>query len=382
MTTTTRPPMRSRPAELSAGKAPPRRRTTTNRRLVTRTLGLAGAAGILLFLPKLTSWAGAAYALDYGVIIAMVVLSAAVLGWIGEFSLAIVAMMGFGLVGINMLQEAEVPFLFIIPAVAILSIPISLILGMFALRLRGVYFAIATLAFAYLAQKTVFETILGVQGGFGGTQSSPISRPEFANNDFRFYYLLIASLLLLAAICWAINRSRIGTSLTALRESEMALSCLGHSPGAYKLFAICLSGGIAAIAGAYFGMLQGLVPANYFTPGLAILYFAYAVVGGLGSVGGAIGAGIVFGSIPKFVDSFFGVGEGEFVGYEPFFVGIALILVVLFQPGGLAAIGRKLWARIEGPPPVADVDVTDAALAAPEVDWAHTAEVTVGAGQP
>ena len=378
MTATAR--LRARPQELSAGKAPPRRRTTTNRRLVARTLGFAVGGGLLLFLPSLTNWAGPAYAIDYGVIIAMVVLSAAVLGWIGEFSLAIVAMMGFGLVGINLLQSAEVPFVFIIPAVAIGSIPISLILGTFALRLRGVYFAIATLAFAYLAQKTVFETILGVQGGFGGTQSSPISRPSFfAASDFRFYYLLLGSLLVMACICWAINRSRIGTSLTALRESEMALSCLGHSPGAYKLFAICLSGGIAAISGAYFGMLQGLVPANYFTPGLAILYFAYAVVGGLGSVGGAIGAGIFFGSIPKFVDS---LAEGELVGYEPFLVGIALILVVLFQPGGLAAIGRRVWARIEGPPPPAEIDVTDAALVAPVVDWTAPAEAGVAAGQP
>jgi branched-chain amino acid transport system permease protein len=347
---------------------------------VARAVGTALGAGVLLFLPSLTNWAGPNYAIDYGVIIAMVVLSAAVLGWIGEFSLAIVAMMGFGLVGINLLQDAEVPFVFIIPVVAIGSIPISLVLGVFALRLRGVYFAIATLAFAYLAQKTVFEEILGVQGGFGGTQSSPISRPSyFSANDFRFYYLLLGSLLLLAGLCWAINRSRIGTSLTALRESEMALSCLGHAPGAYKLFTICLSGGIAAIAGAYFGMLQGLVPANYFTPGLAILYFAYAVVGGLGSVGGAIAAGIFFGSIPKFVDS---LAEGELVGYEPFFIGIAVVLVVLFEPGGLAAIGKKLWARIEGPPPPADVDITDAALVAPTVDWAAPAETGVGVAQP
>ena len=381
MTATTPTRSGAGPSELSAGKAPPRRRrTTTDRRMVTRTVGTVLGAGILLFLPSLTIWAGPNYAIDYGVIIAMVVLSAAVLGWIGEFSLAIVAMMGFGLVGINMLQDAEVPFVFIIPLVAIGSIPISLILGMFALRLRGVYFAIATLAFAYLAQKTVFETILGVQGGFGGTQSNSISRPQFfAANDFRFYYLLLGTLLLMAGVCWAVNRSRIGTSLTALRESEMALSCLGHAPGAYKLFAICLSGAIASIAGAYFGMLQGLVPANYFTPGLAILYFAYAVVGGLGSVGGAIAAGIFFGSIPKFVDS---LAEGELVGYEPFLIGIAVVLVVLFEPGGLAAIGHKIWARIEGPPPPAEVDVTDAALAAPTVDWAHTAEVGVGAGQP
>jgi branched-chain amino acid transport system permease protein len=297
-----------------------------------------------------------------------------VLGWIGEFSLAIVAMMGFGLVGVNLLQEAGVPFVFILPAVALLSVPISLILGSFALRLRGVYFAIATLAFAYLAQKTIFETYLGVQGGFGGTESKAIGRPSFfVASDFRFYYLLLGSVVVLAAVCWAINRSWIGTSLTALRESEAALSCLGHAPGAYRLFAICLSGAIASIAGAYFGMLQGLVPANYFTPGLAILYFAYAVVGGLGSVGGAVAAGIIFGSTPKFVDA---LAEGELVGYEPFLIGIMVMTVVLFEPGGLAAIGRRIWARIEGP---ATVDITDSG-APPTLDWADLSSVPAEVG--
>jgi branched-chain amino acid transport system permease protein len=344
----------------------------TRRAALARTLGFGVLVPTLLFLPDLTDWAGPNYAIDYGVIIAMVVLSASVLGWIGEFSLAIVAMMGFGLVGVNLLQETGVPFIFILPGVAILSVPISLILGAFALRLRGVYFAIATLAFAYLAQKTIFETYLGVQGGFGGTESKSITRPEFfVANDFRFYYLLLGSLLVLAAICWAINRSWIGTSLTALRESEMALSCLGHAPGSYRLFAICLSGGIASIAGAYFGMLQGLVPANYFTPGLAILYFAYAVVGGLGSVGGAVAAGIIFGSTPKFVDA---LAEGELVGYEPFFIGIMVVAVVLFEPGGLAAIGRRIWARIEGP---GDVDLTDSGTPR-AAGWADVAPVPTG----
>ncbi len=59
-----------------------------------------------------------------------------------------------------------------------------------------------------------------------------------------------------------------------------------------------------------------------------------------------------------------------------------MVLVVLFEPGGLAAIGHKIWARIEGPPPPADVDVTDAALAAPVVDWAAPADTAVGVPQP
>ncbi len=320
-----------------------------SRKGVVRLIGVSLLTAFMLTMPYAMKWAGSAFALDYGVIIAMLVLAVSVLGWIGEISLAVVAQMGFGLVVVNLLQEAGLPFLLILPIVVLSSIPISMILGVFALRLRGVYFAIATLAFAYMAQKTFFQNYLGVQGGFGGTESKSIARPAGFQSSESFYYLLMVSLLVMAVMCVAVNRSWIGTSLTALRESEMAFSVLGHSPGAYKLFTICLSGAIASVGGAYFGMLQGLVPSNYFQPGLAVLYFAFAVAGGLGSVGGALGAGLIFGAVPKYFDS---LSDGKLVGYDTFFVGIVALAVVLWAPGGFADIGRRIWRRLEGSGPV------------------------------
>jgi len=359
---------RRAPSELSPEKAPAGpKRSLINRRSVLRTLGLLALTTFVLTMPFDMNWAGSSFALDYGVIIGMVVLSVSVLGWIGEFTLAVVAQMGFGLVVVNLLQNAGMPFLIIIPVVILSSIPISILLGVFALRLRGVYFAIATLAFGYMAQKTFFQSYLGVQGGFGGTDSKAISRPAGFQGSESFYYLLMGSLLLMAVICWAVKRSWIGTSLTALRESEAAFSVLGHSPGAYKLFTICLSGAIATVAGAYFGMLQGLVPSNYFQPALAVLYFGFAVAGGMGSVGGAVVAGVAFGAIPKYFDS---LSEGKLVGYDQFFIGVVALAVVLWAPGGFADIGRRIWRRLEGsgPPPATvstfEIDVRDPAAAA------------------
>lgn len=356
------------PSELSPGRAPAApKRSPLNRRTILRTIGLTALTLWVLTMPYAMNWAGSAFALDYGVIIGMVVLSVSVLGWIGEFTLAVVAQMGFGLVVVNLLQNAGMPFLVIVPVVILSSIPISVLLGVFALRLRGVYFAIATLAFGYMAQKTFFQSYLGVQGGFGGTDSKSITRPAGFTGSEGFYYLLIASLLLMALVCWAVSRSWIGTSLTALRESEAALSVLGHSPGAYKMFTICLSGAIATMAGAYFGMLQGLVPSNYFQPALAVLYFGFAVAGGMGSVSGACVAGIAFGAIPKYFDS---LSEGKLVGYDQFFIGVVALAVVLWAPGGFAAIGRRIWRRIEGSPPpppevsTFEIDVRDPVAAA------------------
>jgi branched-chain amino acid transport system permease protein len=352
------------PGRVSRERAPkPAARPGDMRRTAARAIGVTLLTAFVLTMPYDMKWAGSSFALDYGVIIGMVVLATSVLGWIGEFTLATVAQMGFGLVVVNLLQGAGMPFLIILPVVILSSIPISILLGVFALRLRGVDFAIATLAFGYTAQKTFFQTYLGVQGGFGGTESKSITRPAGFTGSEGFYYLLMGSLLLMALICWAVRRSWVGTSLTALRESEAAFSVLGHSPGAYKLFTICLSGAIATVAGAYFGMLQGLVPSNYFQPALAILYFGFAVAGGMGSVAGAVVAGVAFGAIPKYFDS---LSEGHFVGYDQFFIGIVALVVVLWIPGGLADVGRRLWRRVEGRPPgppatspLEEIDVRD-----------------------
>ena len=306
-----------------------------------RTIGVAAFLVLFLTLPKALDFAGPAYAIDFGLIVALAVLSASVVAWIGEISLATLAQMGMGVVLLNFLQDHSVPFGLVIPIVAVASIPVSLVIGFFALRLRGVNFAIATLAFAYLAQKTFFQSYLGVQGGF----EKPITRPSFVATDTQLYYLIAGFVVVVAVALYVIRRSWIGTRIDALRDSEMAFAVLGHSPGRYKLFVICLAGMIATVAGTFYGILQQVVPANYFNPILAIAYFAYAVVGGLGSIGGAIAAGLVFGAVPKYFDA---VSQGRFVGYDQFFAGLVALFVVLIIPGGLAEIGKRLRRRAEG----------------------------------
>jgi branched-chain amino acid transport system permease protein len=234
-----------------------------------------------------------------------------------------------------------------LPLVALSSVPISLLLATFTLRLKGVSFAIATLAFAYMAHKTFFLEYLGTYGAFGGTGTRQVVRPEFVRTDQSLYYLELAVLLGMAVLCYAIQRSRIGTRLTALRESEMAFSTLGHPPAAYRFFTIVLSGAIATVAGALFVYLQLQVPSNLLLPAQAILFFGYAVAGGLGSVGGALAAGAVFGAIPKYLET---LTKSGFLTYDLFAIGVVVFVVMMKAPGGLAEIGRKVWRRIEGAP--------------------------------
>ena len=311
------------------------------RAATVRMVGGLTLVALFLTLPRVLERAGPAYAIDFGLIVGLAVLSASVVAWVGEISLATLAQMGMGVVMLNALQDHGIPFGLVLLIVALSSIPVSLLIGFFALRLRGVNFAIATLAFAYLAQKTFFQSYLGAEGGF----EKPLTRPDFVSSDTRLYYLIAGFTLLVAGICYVIRKSWIGTRIDALRDSEMAFAVLGHSPARYKLFTICLAGMIATVAGTFYGILQQVVPANYFNPILAIAYFAYAVVGGLGSIGGAIAAGVVFGAVPKYFDA---ASQGRFVGYDQFFAGLVALCVILIIPGGLAEIGQRLRRRAEG----------------------------------
>jgi branched-chain amino acid transport system permease protein len=197
-------------------------RALTRRARLSRLVGGAVLAALLATLPFTMHWAGPAYAVDYGLIVAMTVLSISVLGWIGEISLAPVAQMGFGVVAVNVCQVHHIPFGFTLPIVALSSLPISLLLAAFTLRLKGVSFAIATLAFAYMAHKTFFLEYLGTYGAFGGTGTTQVARPGFVRTDESLYYLELAVLMAVALLCYAISRSRVGARFTALRESEMA----------------------------------------------------------------------------------------------------------------------------------------------------------------
>jgi ABC-type branched-subunit amino acid transport system permease subunit len=130
-----------------------------------------------------------------------------------------------------------------------------------------------------------------------------------------------------------------------MRDSETAFWTLGHSTAAYKLFAVCLSGAIATLAGSYFALLQLQVPAIYYQPGLAIVFFGFALAGGFGSIGGAIAAGMLFGALPKYLEAY---TNGGFTRFDFFFYGALSLVIFMKVKGGLGGLGQRLWARVEG----------------------------------
>jgi len=313
----------------------------TQRAKIARVVGAVVLLALALLGPHPLKSYGPTFAMDLGLTYALVVIAVSVLGWIGEISLAVVAQMGFGLIVVNYLQRHHWPFPLILLAVVVSSIPFSVILGLFALRLRGINFVIASLAFGYLVQRSALAEYMGA----GASEKGSVSRPSYLRTDDNLYYWILISLVVVAAGCYMIRRSKVGKAITAMRDSETAFWTLGHSTAAYKLFAVCLSGAIATLAGAYFALLQLQVPAIYYQPGLAIVFFGFALAGGMGSIGGAVAAGIFFGAVPKYLEAY---TNGGFTKYDFFFYGFFSLLIFMKITGCLGGLGQRLWARIEG----------------------------------
>lgn len=289
---------------------------------------------------------------DLALLYAIVAVSLVLLtGWVGQISLAQAAFVGIGAFGTAFLYRigAPLPFPFSLPAAAALAGGAAMALGVVALRIRGLYLAVATLIFAWVADQYLFSapwfaggggavsieaTTVGKKGGF----------PSFDLSDRRqFYYVGLAVLVLAVMAFVNLRQSKTGRAFFAIRGSEMAAASLGIDVTRYKLLAFALSGFVAGMAGNLVITSQGAIVADQFNFTTSIFYLAVAVVGGLHSLGGAIASSVLFAFLNEL---FFRVDV--LAGWLEVVSATLLAVVVLFYPGGLAAASLSLhgvWRR-------------------------------------
>jgi branched-chain amino acid transport system permease protein len=238
-----------------------------------------------------------------------------------------------------------------------------------AARLRGIYLGIASLGLVFIGDH-VLNTWSSVTGGFNGrlVPYFSILGFEFSNLDNppltvlgvpfgqaeRLWYLGLALCAVAAWFAANLVRSRPGRALQTLRDSEVAAAVMGVDVRAYKAKAFLVSSMYAGLAGVLYALSIGSVAPESFGLVLSVQFLAMIVLGGLGSVWGSImGAAFVSalplvfqeyaGSLPFIVEP----GEPGIVASQAaaFLYGLAIILVVLFEPGGLAGLARRLRRR-------------------------------------
>ena len=269
-----------------------------------------------------------------------------VLGYAGQLNLGQSAFYGLGAYASTLLvTKLGIPFWVALTGAIALSCLAGAVLALFAVRLRGHYLAIASLGFAVITYQILLNWISLTQGPLGIYAIPPppaIVLPGLPAIDFHnlgnLFYLVAAFALLSYRLLDQLIRSPIGEALIAIREDEVSAASLGINCGVWKVFAFAVSSGIAGAAGCLYASVVGtLVPDAFFvTESFTIL--AMVVVGGTGTLVGPIYGAILLTVLPEFLR---GIGDLRLIVY-----GLALTLVVLFIPGGIAQALRLARERL------------------------------------
>jgi len=275
-----------------------------------------------------------------GVIDALIALSVVVLtGWTGQISMAPLTFAGAGAWGAAIAASSlhipftahHLPFFLAIPFAGLVGIPIALIVGIPALRLRGFFLAIATMAFALACQQWVFTL---PQLTTRNKIPRGILREEITQPTYLVALLVVA--LLFVAVR-NVSRTRIARAWHALRDSENTAVAMGVDPVRYKLLAFVLAGFLAGVGGGLFGYLNRILNAPSFSLEFSLGFVLFAFLAGVGEIFGAFLVG-VFQVVPALTaNTASGVNQSTVI-----IPGILAILTVIQYPNGLAAFYRRL----------------------------------------
>ncbi|MCF8198344.1 MAG: branched-chain amino acid ABC transporter permease [Sulfuritalea sp.] len=267
-------------------------------------------------------------------------------GYTGQVSLGHAGFLAMGAYTEAYLQANGWPFALSLPMAALVAGITGIMIGLPALRVKGMYLSIATLAFGFILEEAVVQAE-PITGGNSGLQLGPliIGGIDF-DNQVNFYYLVIG----IATICvlGVLNllRSPTGRAFVAIRDSEVSAQSMGINLSYYKTTAFAISAALTGIAGALYAHKITFITPDQFGFLQSIELLMMIVIGGLGSIQGAIfGAAFWF-----FAQQLIVIGKdwlpdaiGQQTGLQPTIFGIILIAIVLFEPMGL--YGRWLKFR-------------------------------------
>jgi branched-chain amino acid transport system permease protein len=352
----------------------PGRSLNTSRWIIT---GILLLAIILFFVTASDDW----FTIVNNVLIAAIAaLGLNVLsGYTGQISLGIAFFMAIGAYTAALLggapptlptdpQGLGLPFIIWLPAAGIVAALVGALIGPTALRLKGFYLAIVTLALVFIGQY-LFMNLHAITGGSPGrtfpapaigesifTQQNTLPLLGLALTPGQQYFLLILPVLVLAALfVHNVIRSRAGRAFQAVRDHEIGASIMGVNLLQAKMGAFILSSFLAGIAGALYASYNSYIVPGYWSLVLSIEFVAAIIIGGVASIWGSIlGAAFVFG-LPQVIDHFQllpqpsttgGLSSGDL---NALIYGALIMLFLLFEPGGLIGLVRRVQGRLRRP---------------------------------
>lgn len=291
-----------------------------------------------LLLLAVTPWIGSASLVQFGINTLLLAVLAQSWNIIGGFtgypSFGNSVFYGLGTYGTAIaMAQYNLPFPIGMACGAVLGVTCAFLLGMPILRLRGQYFAIATLGLAAVMAAIVAN--LPIAGSNIGL-ILPLIR-----GDTMFYELSLALLVVATLTTFWVSKSRFGAGLVAIRENEDAAAVMGVDTTLYKVFALALSALFSALAGgihAYW--ITFIDPASAFDPRLNLEMVIMAVFGGPGTVAGPLVGAFVLSAISEWL-------ANTVSTVASLFFGVVIVAAVIFMPKGLIDLVRGF--RTSGP---------------------------------
>lgn len=266
-------------------------------------------------------------------------------GWAGLISLAQAAFMGIGAYATALLTtRLGWPIWASAPAATALAGMSGVVIGLPLLRLRGHYLALATLGFnvSFRIVANGWEDVLGGTDGIGSIPS-PALFGRALDTDGRYFYVLWAALAVAVLLAWRLRRSHVGRAMLAVRDDEIAAGTASVDVVRVKVQAFSLGAAYAGAAGVLFAHFTLYIAPEDFDLGRSILFLAMLIIGGEGSIVGAVLGAVLVTFLPEWL---------RFVGAAYLTVfGTLLLLTLVFLPKGLASLrmpGVRLppWRRL------------------------------------
>lgn len=270
-------------------------------------------------------------------------------GYSGQISLGNGAFMAVGgYTTAILVHRTGIPYWTTIPIAAVVAGIVGFLIGIPALRLTGIYLALATFALA-LSIPPILNHYDSFTGGHGGINMPPVLPPlglDLSQEQW-FYYMNVGIAALLFLFAWGVIRSRTGRAFTAIRDSETAATASGISLAYYKTLAFALSAAYAGVAGSLLGIMGSYLNPDTFGLGLSLSLLVGVVIGGLGRHFGALLGSLFVVWLPYFAEkaSEIQVGSFTFPSKPDIFFGAGLILILFFAPNGVAGLLFVGWRR-------------------------------------
>jgi branched-chain amino acid transport system permease protein len=277
-------------------------------------------------------------------------------GYCGQVSLGHAGFIAIGAFTTAILAQVYgLPFWIAVPASCVAGAVVGFVVGLPALRFRGIYLAITTLAMHY----AIIFLLTAYQANFGASATAGISVPAPAIGGWelsgqRAWYVVLL-VITTAVVIFSLNLSRthIGRAWVAIRDRDIAAAACGIDVTRLKLLAFMTSAALAALTGSLGAYFTTVVTVEAYTLELAILYLAMIIVGGMGSTAGSVLGAVFMTLLPFGIERVFDelprawrLGSTAF-GFQEAAVGIAIIAFLLFEPKGLIEIYRRIAIYFE-----------------------------------